>query len=874
MSYSSESEADYGEYANYSDYDDYQYSSDDEYEQRMLLLETYTEQVIKLLTTNDYQIAENIMESFDNISKNVLQIILNEVYIFEDDYQTPLEYATIKRKTFLISWLLENDAYIENSIVENISNNDDIELLKIFIEHGANQNIFILYAFLNDNLKLVKYFVEKYGNYNINGNLNDRGLTGLMIALHYNYEDILDYLLLTDIVKLIDFNIRDYINNTVIYYLGNLKNPMYLQIMINNGANIYPEGSPDNPISNIRDINILNVYLLAGGLEFINRPDNSYRTPLYIKLLEYSYENNSEKQDEIANMIFNLLKNGASPNYFSEHMYIFEGINIPKLVLRIARTGDLKMLKLFLDNDMNPNFKTTNFEEKLLGTFILGNINDYRDNTNNFIDIIEILRKYGAIFETEDNDRIFSKIVKKYNDIEMIRFLLSLGFGRSTNYYLSEVIHVSNNYEILSLLIEYGANPDGMDDQDRETPLNSAITSYDSEDVIIDKIKILLEAGASVDKKGEFGDTPLYLALSKNFKFKVAQFLIDNGANVNNLNRKILMINEEYIIPTINFLLENGANINEPDRFNNILYDAIMDENLEIVEFLLEKGANPNIDFSNSYHETPFIMAYKRNSSIDIIRLLLRYGANPNIIGKIGLFLENISVDKLQLLFDYGAIIDHDDLLSIVDILKIKKYGVPDNFLPETSWFSILKLVLDNDDVTGKYFKDLFEISKSLKYLDVTEYLLKYRLKYRSWIKIDGGMIKNVIMMASAYLPFDEKTDYYRELFLLLEEDANYYMELLKLLCKYGGIVNNIQDGLSPLVESLMLYFRASNDGVSSIIRERVIEIIKILLNNGAKLRLNTTLKWWRDTINSERNKNPQAYMKIKKLLTKYNIKM
>jgi ankyrin repeat protein len=76
--------------------------------------------------------------------------------------------------------------------------------------------------------------------------------------------------------------------------------------------------------------------------------------------------------------------------------------------------------------------------------------------------------------------------------------------------------------------------------------------------------------------------------------------------------------------------IEIGANINgmQDEGYYSALMVAAHNENIEMVEFLINNGADTNIQ--NSMGNTALILSVQ-NGNIDIIRILLNAGADVNI---------------------------------------------------------------------------------------------------------------------------------------------------------------------------------------------------------------------------------------------------
>lgn len=103
--------------------------------------------------------------------------------------------------------------------------------------------------------------------------------------------------------------------------------------------------------------------------------------------------------------------------------------------------------------------------------------------------------------------------------------------------------------------------------------------------------------------------------------------------------------------------LANGFPINSKVAVSTLLTGATLQQNVEMVNFLLENNADPNLQ--NSLGDTALIYAGKKGN-MDIIKLLLEHGADSNITnnnGKNSLFgaagFGHIKVVKL--LLDKGA---------------------------------------------------------------------------------------------------------------------------------------------------------------------------------------------------------------------------
>ena len=136
-----------------------------------------------------------------------------------------------------------------------------------------------------------------------------------------------------------------------------------------------------------------------------------------------------------------------------------------------------------------------------------------------------------------------------------------------------------------------------------------------------DILSLLLEHGADVDVRDEYGVTPLYRAS----KLEVGEFLLDRGADINARGKTgATPLSGALWLSRVEFaqmLVKRGASINTHGTNGYTpLHWAVQEVGIQAVQLLLEHGAD--VDARNDEDKTPSQLT----SQQDIIELLSKYG--------------------------------------------------------------------------------------------------------------------------------------------------------------------------------------------------------------------------------------------------------
>ena len=186
---------------------------------------------------------------------------------------------------------------------------------------------------------------------------------------------------------------------------------------------------------------------------------------------------------------------------------------------------------------------------------------------------------------------------------------------------------------IVEVLLNNGAAVNGPVGA-KGTPLQMACHSGKA-----DIVSVLLEHGADVDAfSAHDRKTPLTIACSSNTTLDIVQLLINAGADVNGGAGVIAPLHwAAYVgnIEALDLLIQSGADVNRlsTDEYwgfwpagDTPLHFAIFNENLITLNRLLEAVANPNI--ANARGKLPLHHA-ACISSVDAVTALLAAGSDP-----------------------------------------------------------------------------------------------------------------------------------------------------------------------------------------------------------------------------------------------------
>ena len=235
--------------------------------------------------------------------------------------------------------------------------------------------------------------------------------------------------------------------------------------------------------------------------------------------------------------------------------------------------------------------------------------------------------------QDELNKRLYDAVLKDRNS--EIKSLLKQGADVNVKdingWTLLHRASFWNRIDIAKFLIENGADVNAKD-KNGETPLY--LVSWD----LVDIAKFLIENGADIDAQNKDGWTPLHLAAFW-CKIDIVKVLIENGAdpfikNINGQTALDLCVDKAIRAILDTYMNEYNQTIdetknNEYSIFNNNLLDAVFNSNLIEVKKCVFSGKY-NIDVQDDKGYTPLMYAIM-NHNFDIVEFLVDHGADINL---------------------------------------------------------------------------------------------------------------------------------------------------------------------------------------------------------------------------------------------------
>ena len=321
--------------------------------------------------------------------------------------------------------------------------------------------------------------------------------------------------------------------------------------------------------------------------------------------------------------------------------------------------------------------------------------------------VAQLLIKQGADVNSVDADgQPLIEVAARSGRAFLIRDLLKRGVSfegsealkdeQGHEFYLSHLAAEAGEPELIEILAENGTN---MNATNRlgENPIHIAVGSGS-----FDVLGPLFKQGVSLDRADDSGSSPVHLAVMRRDPDSL-RTLLSLGANPNTygpegkLPIEFALEMRDYEFATL--LIQYGSHVPCTQ-----LYNAILDDDRDLIDFLLSNGADPNSLCQLS--DDTLLGAALRNDNRWAAFRLLKAGALPGALtrdGQTGFHLAVAKLDKalVGLMLEKGADPNQPffDYPSKSFLDQVESTNIAKSTLSHTRRFTPIAMASDSGDI-------------------------------------------------------------------------------------------------------------------------------------------------------------------------------
>ena len=189
-----------------------------------------------------------------------------------------------------------------------------------------------------------------------------------------------------------------------------------------------------------------------------------------------------------------------------------------------------------------------------------------------------------------------------------------------------------NNLDKIKTYVEQGGDIHGIldtyEDEDGDGDTLLQIACQDKNNLEI--VTYLVDNGADVNSKNNYGDTPLTEACSYG-SLEIVKYLVDKKADVNPQDDEgdtpLTNACSYGSLEIVTYLVDNGADVNSKNIYGNTpLHNSIQKNSLQLVKYLVDQKADVNA--KNKDNKTPLDLARQKghNEIVDFFTNIKRGG--------------------------------------------------------------------------------------------------------------------------------------------------------------------------------------------------------------------------------------------------------
>lgn len=176
-----------------------------------------------------------------------------------------------------------------------------------------------------------------------------------------------------------------------------------------------------------------------------------------------------------------------------------------------------------------------------------------------------------------------------------------------------QIVSEAASAKCAELLLANGADPN-VQDKSGSTALHKAAYIFS-----IDCMKLLLTAGADLNLQDHWGDTPLQEASRSGF-IECVKFLLGSGADIRPSGSEGNVLYSAAPYPEITrFLIDNGADVNGRTQFGSVPLHRAAGSSYKSLKILLEAGAEPNACDAVGYTAMHYAAVADRPGNIKLL---------------------------------------------------------------------------------------------------------------------------------------------------------------------------------------------------------------------------------------------------------------